>query len=40
MMIAQNTVIQKLSSPKKGSMAERSKAWIVSEGEKMVNRIK
>ena len=39
-MIAQNIVIQKFSSPKKGSMAEWSKAWNVSEGEKKVDRIK
>ena len=32
-MIVQNIVIQKLSFPKKGSMAEWSKAWNVSEGE-------
>ena len=39
-MIAQNIVIQEISLPKKGSMAEWSKAWNVSEGEKKVDRIK
>ena len=39
-MIAQNTVTQKISFPKKGSMAEWSKAWNVSEGEKKEDRIK
>ena len=39
-MIAQNIVIQKTSFPKKGSMAEWSKASNVSEGEKKVDRIK
>ena len=39
-MIAQNIVIQKYSFRKKGSMAEWSKAWNVSEGEKKVDRIK
>ena len=39
-MIAQNIVIQKISFPKKGSMAKWSKAWNVSEGEKKVDRIK
>ena len=39
-MIAQNIVIQKISFPKKGSMAEWSKAWNVSEGEKKVDWIK
>ena len=39
-MIAQNIVIQKLSFPKKGSMAEWSKGWNVSEGDKKVDQIK
>ena len=39
-MIAQKIVIQKLSFPKKGSMAEWSEAWNVSEGKKEVDWIK
>ena len=39
-MIAQSIIIQKLYFPKKGSVAKWSKAWYVSEGEKMVDQIK